>query len=260
MNKNLKVVILAGGLGTRLQEETGVKPKPMIEIGNKPVLWHIMKIYSTYAFNEFIIALGYKGEHIKKYFLNFYHLHQNFTLHTKDGRIEIHDGKHEDWVIHLVDTGFETQTGGRLKRLKKWIGGETFMMTYGDGVANVDLKALLAFHRKQGKLATVTAVRPESRFGGLSLQDNLVTKFVEKPQIEVGWISGGFFVLEPEVLDYIDGDDVPFERKPVAKLVAEGQLAAYRHDDFWQPMDTIRDVRLLNALWAKNNAPWKIWT
>lgn len=259
MSDNLKVVILAGGMGTRLSEETATKPKPMVEIGDRPILWHIMKIYSAYAFNEFVIALGYKGEWIKKYFLNYYHLDHDFRIHTKDGRIDTYDGKFEDWIVHLVDTGYETQTGGRIKRLKKWIGGETFMMTYGDGVANVNIKDLLAFHKKHGKLATVTAVRPEARFGGLDLQGDLVNQFVEKPQLGEGWISGGFFVLEPKVLDYIDGDDTPLERKPMERLVSEGQLAAFKHDGFWQPMDTMRDVRLVNDIWAKNNAPWKVW-
>jgi glucose-1-phosphate cytidylyltransferase len=259
MGDNMKVVILAGGMGTRLQEETAVKPKPMVEIGEKPVLWHIMKIYSTYAFNEFVIALGYKGDWIKKYFLNYYHLDHDFSIHTKDGRIDMHDGKYEDWAVHLVDTGHETQTGGRLKRLKKLIGNETFMMTYGDGVADINIKELLAFHRKQGKLATVTAVRPEARFGALALDGDSVAQFLEKPQVGEGWVNGGFFVLEPKVLDYIAGDDTFFELEPVRKLVAEGEFAAYRHDGFWQPMDTLRDVRRLNDLWAKNNAPWKVW-
>ena len=259
MSDNMKVVILAGGMGTRMQEETAVKPKPMVEIGGKPILWHIMKIYSAYAFNEFVITLGYKGEWIKKYFLNYYHLDNDFSIHTKDGRIDMHDGEYEDWIVHLVDTGQETMTGGRLKRLKKWIGNETFMMTYGDGVANINIKELFAFHRKHGKLATVTAVRPEARFGGLTLEEDSVTQFLEKPQVGEGWINGGFFVLEPKVLDYIGGDDTFFEWEPVRKLVAEGQLAAFRHDGFWQPMDTLRDVQRLNDLWAKNNAPWKIW-
>ena len=259
MSDNLKVVILAGGQGTRLQEETVIKPKPMVEIGEKPILWHIMKIYSAHGFNEFVIPLGYKGDWIKKYFLNYHYLDSDFSIHTKDGRIETHDGKMEDWTVHLVDTGLETSTGGRIKRLKKWIGDRTFMMTYGDGVANVNIKELLDFHRKHGKLATVTAVRPESRFGGLNIQNDLVKQFVEKPQLGEGWINGGFFVLEPKVLDYIDGDDVLFEKKPMEKISGEGQLVAYRHDGFWQPMDTLRDMKLLNDLWAKGTAPWKIW-
>ena len=259
MGDNLKVVILAGGMGTRLQEETVIKPKPMVEIGDKPILWHIMKIYSAQGFNEFVIPLGYKGNWIKKYFLNYHHLDSDFSIHTKDGRIETHDGKIEDWTVHLVDTGLETSTGGRMKKLKKWIGDRTFMLTYGDGVANVNIKELLDFHRKHGKLVTVTAVRPESRFGGLNIQEDLVKKFKEKPQLGEGWINGGFFVMEPKVLDYIDGDSVLFEGKPLERISSEDQLAAYRHDGFWQPMDTLRDMKLLNDLWAKGSAPWKIW-
>jgi glucose-1-phosphate cytidylyltransferase len=259
MTDKIKVVILAGGLGTRLQEETVVKPKPMVEIGEKPILWHIMKIYSSHGFNEFAIALGYKGEWIKKYFLNYQHLYSDFSIHTKDGRIEMHDDKQEDWTVHLVDTGLETSTGGRMKRLRKLIGDRTFMMTYGDGVANVNIKELLEFHRKHGKLVTVTAVRPESRFGGLEIEQDLVKKFKEKPQLGEGWINGGFFVMEPKVLDYIEGDDILFEGKPLERISAEDQLAAYRHDGFWRPMDTLRDMKLLNDLWAKGAAPWKIW-
>lgn len=259
MSDNIKVVILAGGMGTRLQEETVIKPKPMVEIGDKPILWHIMKIYSAQGFNEFVIPLGYKGNWIKKYFLNYHHLDSDFSIHTKDGRIETHDGKIEDWTVHLVDTGLETSTGGRIKRLKKWIGDRTFMLTYGDGVANVNIKELLDFHRKHGKLVTVTAVRPESRFGGLNIQEDLVKKFKEKPQLGEGWINGGFFVMEPKVLDYIDGDGVLFEGKPLERISSEDQLVAYRHDGFWQPMDTLRDMKLLNDLWAKGSAPWKIW-
>jgi len=259
MSDNLKVVILAGGMGTRLQEETAVKPKPMVEIGDKPILWHIMKIYYAYAFNEFVIALGYKGDWIKKYFLDYYRLDHDMSIHTRDGRIEPHDGEYEDWVVHLIDTGVETKTGGRIKRLKDRIGRQTFMMTYGDGVADINVKELLAFHRKHGKLATVMAVRPEARFGGLTLRGDMVEQFLEKSQISEGWVNGGFFILEPKVLDYIDGDDTFFEWNPVRKLAAEGQLAAYRHSGFWQPMDTLRDVRRLNSLWAKNSAPWKVW-
>jgi len=259
MADTMKVVILAGGYGTRLQEETVLKPKPMIEIGGRPILWHIMKIYAAFACTEFIVALGYKGEYIKKYFLDYYHLDHDISIHTRDGRIETRGGKREDWTAHLVDTGIDTLTGGRLKRLKDWIGGGTFMMTYGDGVADIDINALLAHHRRCGKLATVTAVRPESRFGGLTLEGDLVSHFVEKPQISEGWISGGFFVLEPKVLDYIGDENILFERGPLEKLASERQLAAYRHDGFWQPMDTLRDVALLNDLWAKGKAPWKLW-
>jgi glucose-1-phosphate cytidylyltransferase len=255
----MQTIILCGGKGTRLREETEFRPKPMLPIGNRPILWHIMKTYSSYAFNEFVIALGYKGEWIKKYFLNYHHLDSDFSIHTKDGRIEMRDDKREDWTVHLADTGLETSTGGRLKRLKKLIGDRTFMMTYGDGVANINIKGLLDFHRKHGKLVTVTAVRPESRFGGLNIENDLVKKFKEKPQLGEGWINGGFFVMEPKVLDYIEGDGVLFEGKPLERISAEDQLAAYRHDGFWQPMDTLRDMKRLNDLWAAGAAPWKIW-
>ncbi len=259
MGENTKVVILAGGLGTRMQEETSVKPKPMVDIGEKPILWHIMKIYSARGFREFVIALGYKGDWIKKYFLNYHQLDHDLTVYTKDGRIDTHEGTFEDWIVHLVDSGVEPQTGGRLKRLKKWVGDKTFMMTYGDGVADVDVREVLNFHRKHGKLVTVTAVRPEARFGGICLDGHAVTQFVEKPQIGEGWINGGFFVLEPGALDYIEGDSTRFEREPMERLVADGQVCAYLHDGFWQPMDTMRDVGMLNALWSKGTAPWKVW-
>jgi len=259
MGDNLKVVILAGGIGSRLQEQTVVKPKPMVEVGEKPIIWHIMKIYGSYAFNEFIIALGYKGELIKRYFLDYHQLNHDFTIHTKDGHVAISGGKYEDWIVHLVDTGYETSTGGRIKRLKKWIGNRTFMMTYGDGVSNVNIKEVLEFHRRHKKFATVTAVRPEARFGGLAIKDGIVTQFTEKPQVEAGWINGGFFVFEPKVLDYIDGDDTVFERKPLERLTRDGQLVAYQHNGFWQPMDTMKDVNTLNDLWANGNAPWKVW-
>jgi glucose-1-phosphate cytidylyltransferase len=255
----MKVVILVGGLGTRLQEETAVKPKPMIEIGGKPILWHIMKSYYSHGFNEFVLPLGYKGEWIKKYFLNYHYLDQDLSIYTKDKRVKMHNGQCDDWIVHLIDTGVETMTGGRLKRLREWIGSETFMMTYGDGVANVNLKELLAFHRKHGKLATVTAVRPEARFGSLTLENDMVKQFLEKPQVGEGWINGGFFVLEPEVLNYIDGDNTTFEMEPMRKLADENQLAAFRHNDFWQPIDTLRDVRRLNSLWENKDASWKTW-
>jgi len=254
----MKVVILAGGFGTRLQEETTIKPKPMVEIGGQPILWHIMNIYAAYGYNEFIVALGYKGELIKNYFLNYYYLSNSLSIHLRNGRVEVHDSAHENWTVHLIDTGLDTQTGGRIKRLAPWIGKETFMMTYGDGVANINIRELVAFHRRHGKLATVTAVRPPSRFGGLSFNGDLVAEFVEKPQIGEGWINGGFFVLEPGVLDYIEGD-ILFERGPLERLAKDGQLVAYRHDDFWQCMDTLRDVRLLESLWDSGKAPWKVW-
>lgn len=257
--EKIKVVILAGGKGSRLQEETASIPKPMVQIGEKPILWHIMKIYASFGFNEFILPLGYKAEVIKRYFIDFHFLENDCTVKTKNGEITTHGKEFEDWIVHLVDTDYSTQTGGRIKRLKKWIGKNTFMMTYGDGVSNVNIKELLAFHKKHGKLATITAVHPEARFGGLDIKNNVVTNFFEKSQIREGWINGGFFILEPEVLDYIDGDAMPFEQKPIERLVKEGQLMAHFHEGFWQPMDTLRDVKLLNELWLSNKAPWKIW-
>lgn len=255
----MRVVILAGGLGTRLQEETIVKPKPMIEIGARPILWHIMNIYAAHEYKEFLVALGYKGEVIKNYFLNYYYLRNSFTIHLGNAHVNVHKTGREDWVVHLIDTGLHTETGGRIKRLASWIGNETFMMTYGDGVANINIRELVTFHRKHGKLATVTAVRPAARFGGLSFNGDLVARFTEKPQIGEGWINGGFFVLEPLVLDYIEGDNIIFEREPLERLAQDGQLVAYRHDDFWQCMDTLRDVRLMENLWQNGNAPWKVW-
>lgn len=255
----MKTIILAGGFGTRLSEETEVRPKPMVEIGGQPILWHIMSIYATYGYREFVVALGYKGEVIKHYFLNRYYLRNDLSIHMADGRVEVHDGERDEWVIRLIDTGLNTQTGGRIKRLGAWVGNETFMMTYGDGVANINVEDLLAFHRRHTKLATITAVRPPSRFGGLRFDGDTVAKFDEKPQIGEGWINGGFFVLEPGVLDYIQGEDTIFERDSLERLAKDGQLVAYRHNDFWQCMDTLRDVRLLNSLWENGNAPWKIW-
>ena len=255
----MKAVILAGGMGTRLQEETSTKPKPMVEIGGQPMLWHIMKIFSSYGFNEFVIALGYKAEVIKNYFLNYYYLQDDISVHLRDGKVEVHNRNKEDWVIHLIHTGNSTQTGGRLKRLQPFLQGEPFFMTYGDGVADVDLKQLLAFHQRNKKLATITAVRPPSRFGGLEFDDERVLSFSEKPQIGEGWINGGFFVLEPDVLDYIPGDQSSWEYEPINRLIAENQLMAYQHNGFWQCMDTLRDVRLLESLWSEGKAPWKIW-
>lgn len=255
----MKVVILAGGLGTRLQEETTVKPKPMVEIGGQPILWHIMNIYAAQGFNEFIIALGYKSEVIKNYFLNFHNFRKDLTIDLRNGGVHAHDGDSDDWIVHLVDTGANTQTGGRLKRLAKWIGNETFMMTYGDGVGDVNINCLLGLHQKLGRLATVTAVHPPSRFGELIVDDDQVTHFQEKPQTGTGWINGGFFVLEPQVLKYIDGDLMPWERDPLQRLAEERQLAVYKHDGFWQCMDTLRDVQLVEKLWNEGKAPWKIW-
>ncbi len=255
----MKVVILCGGLGTRLREETELRPKPMVEIGGQPILWHIMRGYASYGFKEFILALGYKGEVIKRYFLDYYHLHSNLSVSLASGSVAAHEGEKEAWTVHLVDTGLATETGGRLKRLAPWLGHETFMLSYGDGVSDVNIQDLVRFHRAQGRLATVTAVRPPSRFGGLSFNGDLVTEFSEKPQIGEGWINGGFFVLEPGILEYIEGDETILERKPLENLAKDGQLAAYRHAGFWQCMDTLRDVRLLEDLWAGGKAPWKVW-
>ena len=252
----MKTVILAGGLGSRLAEETEIKPKPMVEIGGRPILWHIMKHYSCYGYNEFLVALGYKGEVIKRFFVDYSLLNSSFAVKIGSGDVFRQHMSREDWTVHLMETGLRTMTGGRLKRLGPLLGGETFMMTYGDGVSDVDLTKVLAFHRSHGKLATVTAVRPPARFGGLVFEGDLVAEFSEKPQIGEGWINGGFFVLEPQVLDYIEGDDTLFERGPLERLASDDQLVAYRHEGFWQCMDTLRDVRLLNTLCDGKLPPW----
>lgn len=255
----MKTVILAGGFGTRLSEMTANLPKPMVEIGGKPILWHIMNIFSAYCHHEFVLALGYKAEVVKEYFLNFYAINNDLTLDFTTGQTTIHHGNQPNWRVHLIDTGLGTQTGGRLKRLKEWIGDETFLMTYGDGVADVDIDKLVAFHRQQGKLATITAVRPPARFGGLVIHEKTVTEFSEKNQSQEGWINGGFFVLEPEVLDLVDKDECVWEKGPLEKLASMGQLSAYQHFGFWQPMDTLREYKLLESLWESGHAPWKIW-
>lgn len=255
----MKVVILAGGLGTRLAEETVVRPKPMVEVGGRPLLWHIMQGYATYGFKEFVVALGYKGEVIKDYFVNYRYRSHSLTVRLASGNVTVHDGDGEDWIVHLLNTGLHTQTGGRVKRAAQFVGNETFMLTYGDGVCNLDLRRLLEFHQRHGKLATVTAVRPPARFGGVVFEGDLVARFEEKPQIGEGWINGGFFVLEPGVTDYVDGDNISWEGKPMERLAADGQLVAYRHDGFWQCMDTLRDVRLLQSLWRSGKPPWKVW-
>ncbi|KKR32816.1 MAG: glucose-1-phosphate cytidylyltransferase [Candidatus Schekmanbacteria bacterium GWA2_38_11] len=255
----MKVAILAGGVGTRLVEETEVKPKPMVEIGGRPILWHIMMHYSHYGFKEFMIALGYKGEVIKKYIVDFCSLNSNLTVNLKSGDVKVHDGAKADWIVDLVDTGISTLTGGRIKRLAPYLGNGTFMLTWGDGVSDINLHDLLAFHRSHGKLATLTAVRPSARFGHLELDGDRVAEFSEKPQTREGWINGAFFVLEPRVFDYIDGDDTQWEKKPMERLAKDHQLMAYRHTSFWQCMDTLRDKRLLESLWESGNAPWKIW-
>jgi glucose-1-phosphate cytidylyltransferase len=255
----MRVVILAGGLGTRLAEETEVKPKPMVEIGGRPILWHIIKNYASYGFKEFFIALGYKGEVIKRYFLDYYTLNGSMTLNLSDGDVQVHKKECEDWTIHLMDTGLNALTGGRVKRLEPWLKGETFMVTYGDGVSDININDLIQFHRSHGLLATVSAVRPPARFGGLVLEGDLVADFTEKPQAGEGWINGGFLVLEPEVFKYLEGDNSSLEADVLERLATAGQLAAYRHDRFWQCMDTLRDLRLLESLWQSGNPPWKVW-
>ncbi len=255
----IKVVILAGGFGTRLAEETEIKPKPMVEIGGRPIVWHIMKHYAHYGFNEFLIALGYKGEVIKRFFLDYPRLNGSLTIDLASGRVEMYDKPGEDWRVHLIETGLQTNTGSRVKLLQPWLAHETFMLTYGDGLSDLDLYALLRFHRDHKKLATITAVRPPSRFGGLTFNGNVVTEFSEKPQIEMGWINGGFMVFEPGIFDYLDGQEVSLEADALSRLAAEGQLVAYPHEHFWQCMDTLREVRLLERLWQGGNPPWKVW-
>jgi len=255
----LKVVILAGGLGSRLAEETDLRPKPMVEIGGQPILWHIAKLYAHFGYKEFYFALGHKGESIKRFFLDYQNLSGDITLDLANGNIQKHSNDCEGWVVHLKDTGPDTNTGGRLKRLEESLNTETFMLTYGDGLCNLDLVELLRFHRTHGRIATVTAVRPPSRFGGLIFDGDLVTEFVEKPQIGEGWINGGFMVFEPGVFDYLKGDQDSLEADALEELARDKQLAAYRHDNFWQCMDTLRDKRLLESLWHERQAPWKLW-
>jgi glucose-1-phosphate cytidylyltransferase len=255
----MKVAILAGGLGTRLSEETTLRPKPMVEIGGKPILWHIMHIYACFGYKEFVVALGYKGEIIKDYFLNYHYRSRSITVKLKTGEVTIHNGDGEDWIVHLLDTGAETNTGGRVRRLAEFLGDETFMMTYGDGVSNIDISRLLAFHSQQKKLVTMTAVRPPARFGQMLIDNHQVIQFREKPQIGEGWINGGFFVIEPAVTRYIQDDHTAWEFESLERIAADGQLAAYEHDDFWQCMDTMRDVHNLEKLWQDGQAPWKLW-
>lgn len=256
----MKVAILAGGVGTRLVEETEIRPKPMVEIGGRPIIWHIMMHYSHYGFKHFTIALGYKGEVIKKYMVDYCSLNTSLTVDFKTGNVKLHDDIEQDWTVDLIDTGMPTLTGGRIKRLAPYLGDKTFMLTWGDGVSDVNLKELLEFHRSHGKLATLTAVRPTARFGHLEFDGDLVAQFSEKPQTAEGWINGAFFVLEPGVFDYIEGDDTQWEREPLENLSRDRQLVAYRHTSFWQCMDTLRDKRLLQELWESGNAPWKIWS
>lgn len=256
----MKVVILAGGLGTRLSEETVVKPKPMVEIGGMPILWHIMKIYSSHGYNDFVVCLGYKGYVIKEFFANYFLHKSDLTIDLSDNSIKMHDNQAEPWKITLVDTGNESMTGGRVKRVQSHIGNKPFMLTYGDGVANVDIKALVEFHKDKGKLCTVTSVQPSGRFGALDIKEgNEVHSFLEKPKGDGSWINGGFFVCQPEVFNYIDGDSTIFEKEPMEKLASDGEMVAYQHEGFWKPMDTLRDKVELEENWIANKAEWKIW-
>lgn len=256
----MKVVILAGGLGTRLSEETSLKPKPMVEIGGRPILWHIMKIYARFGFNDFIVCLGYKGYVIKEYFANYF-LHQaDVTIDMVNNSIEYHKSQAEPWKVCLVDTGVQSMTGGRIKRVRDYIGDETFLLTYGDGVGSVNINSLLDFHRSHKKLMTVTAVQPSGRFGSLNLSDvGQVKSFMEKPKGDGAWINGGFFVCEPQVIEFIEGDHTIWEREPMEDIAAKGEMMAYRHEGFWKPMDTLRDKQELERLWENGNAPWKVW-
>ena len=256
----MKVVILAGGLGTRISEETDLKPKPMIEIGGRPILWHIMKSYSHYGFHEFIILLGYKGYLIKEYFANYFLHMSDVTFDLSTNQMTTHSSNTEPWKVTLVDTGAATMTGGRIKRAKKYIGNEPFLLTYGDGVSDVNIPESIAFHQSHGKLVTLTAVQPEGRFGALNIEaDKQVSSFLEKPKGDSSWINGGFFVCEPQAIDYIEGDGIMWERQPLEKLAQEGQLYTYQHTGYWQCMDTLQDKNRLNTLWEKGTAPWKKW-
>lgn len=256
----MKVAILAGGKGSRISEETEAKPKPMVDIGGRPILWHIMAHYAHYGFDEFAIALGYKGEIIKRYMVDYCSVSGNLTVDLGAGDVTAHEGERPKWKVDLIDTGQETMTGGRIKRLQPYLDNQTFMLTWGDGVSDVDLKALLAFHRAHGKIATLTAVRPPARYGRLTLDGDRIALFEEKPQLGEGWINGAFFVLEPEVFKYIDGDDTQWEKEPLERLAAENQLMAYKHTSFWQCMDTLREKHLLETLWESGNPPWKVWS
>ncbi|MCP4429174.1 MAG: glucose-1-phosphate cytidylyltransferase [Chloroflexi bacterium] len=252
----MKVGILAGGKGTRLAEETSIKPKPMVEIGGRPIIWHIMQHYAYYGFKEFVVALGYKGEVLKKYMVDYASLSGNLRVDLASGKIDTHGGEVSDWTVDLVDTGMETMTGGRIKRLAPYMGDEAFMLTWGDGVSDINLKELLAFHKSHGKLATLTAVRPPARYGHLVFDGNRIAKFDEKPQIGEGWINGAFFVLEPGAFDYVEGDETQWELEPMERLAADGQLMAYKHTSFWQCMDTLREKHILETIWQSGEAPW----
>ena len=257
----MKVVLLAGGLGTRLSEETVVRPKPMVEIGGMPILWHIMKIYSAYGFNDFIICLGYKGYIIKEYFANYFLHKSDVTIDLADNSIKVHDSQAEPWKITLVDTGKDSMTGGRIKRVQQYVNNETFMLTYGDGVGDINIKQLLAYHTRHGQLCTVTSVQPSGRFGALDLSpENCVKSFLEKPKGDGSWINGGYFVCQPEIFDYIKyGDATIWENEPMENIAQDGQMKAFKHDGFWRPMDTLKDKHDLNEMWNTDSAPWKIW-
>lgn len=257
----MKAVILAGGFGTRISEETTVRPKPMVDVGGKPILWHIMKIYHAHGIRDFVVCCGFKGFAIKEYFANYVVHASDVTFDSRSGEMEIHRTDAEDWRVTLIDTGLETMTGGRIRRVREYIGNETFCMTYGDGVSDIDVSALIEFHESEGRLATMTAVQPPGRFGAFNLgeSDTQVEHFREKPKGDNAWVNGGFFVLEPAVLDYIDGDSTSWESEPMERLANEGQLSAYRHNGFWQPMDTLRDRMYLEELWETGKAPWKKW-
>ncbi len=255
----MKAVILAGGMGTRISEETSVRPKPMIEVGGKPILWHILKLYSAHGITDFVICLGYKGYMIKEYFANYFMHMSDITFDMAANKMEVHDAKAEPWKVTLVDTGENTMTGGRLKRVQKYLGDDDFCFTYGDGVGDVDITKLIATHKQHNRLSTVTATQPPGRFGALKLEDGRIAGFQEKPQGDGGWINGGFFVLSPKVIDYITDDSTIWEREPLETLAQAGQMTAYLHDGFWQPMDTLRDKVQLEELWAGGKAPWKVW-
>lgn len=256
----MKTAILAGGLGSRLAEETTVRPKPMVEVGGRPLLWHIMRHYLRYGHDDFVVAVGYKGEFIKRWVVEYSRYMGDVTVHSRSGEIRLGESEEcEDWTVSVVDTGQSTNTGGRIKRLAPWLGTETFLLTWGDGVSDVDLDRLLAFHRAHGRLATLTAVRPPARYGHLVTDGDQIVEFSEKPQIGEGWINGAFFVLEPQVFDYIEGDDTQFEREPLENLAKDGQLMAYRHHGFWQCMDTLREKHVLEEMWRDGTAPWKTW-
>ena len=256
----MKTVILAGGYGTRISEETHLKPKPMIEVGGMPILWHIMKSYSSYGINDFIIACGYKGYIIKEYFANYFLHMSDVTFDMKNNSMEVHHKFVEPWTITLVDTGLDTMTGGRLKRIKEYVEDETFCFTYGDGLSDIDISSLISFHKNQKTFATATAVQPPGRFGKLEINNERITSFTKKPIGDGAWINGGFFVLEPKVFDYIENDETIWEKQPLEKLASENQLSAFKHNGFWQPLDTLRDKNLLEGMWSSGNAPWKKWT